>query len=73
MTEPQEITWGTLSEKGWLREMVNKRFGTDRIQFLLKYKSGIPHRSEWGSICQDSIKLFTDKLITECKLSGGKQ
>lgn len=69
--KPQDLTWGTLSEKGWLREMVKKRVGAERLQFLQSYKSGIPLRSDWGSICQDTIRKYTDRLIQDCKMQGG--
>jgi hypothetical protein len=66
-----QCSWGTLREKGWLRDMVNKRTGQDRLNFLLSYKRALPLRNDWGTMCCDTVRAFTDKLINECHGVGG--
>jgi len=60
--------WGTLREKGWLRDMMKKRNPTESLSFLQAYQQGCMHRVDWGIIDPECIQRFTNKLIRESKL-----
>ena len=66
-----QCTWGNLREKSWLKEMVKKRNGTDRIDFLHKYRAAIPLRKDWGSMCPKVMTRYTDRLITNARAVQG--
>lgn len=65
------LVWGTLREKGFLRDMVKKRSGTERIEFLLQYRRALRHRKVWGTINKMAITAYADRLIRDCKHREG--
>lgn len=61
------MVWGTLREKGFLRDMTKKRFGQERLDFLLKYKKSLSLREKWCGLDRRSITSYVDRLIRDCQ------
>ena len=71
MEKPEEqCSWGNLREKAWLRECLQKRTIPERIEFLHKYRNAIPLRQDWGTMCSQTMKAYTDRLLLQQGVMG---
>ena len=60
------MVWGTLREKGFLRDMTKKRFGQERLDFLVKYRKSLSLRQKWAGLDRKAITAYVDRLIRDC-------